>query len=370
MIDSETFCAAPFSDVAIIPNGSISPCCFFKGHLKDKNGPILYDIDKAWNSDHLKRVRSDLLSGIKAPECNKCWRDEDLGLVSLRNKTNNLSRNVILEDPRIISMNVSISNKCNLKCLMCASDRSNQIAIEDNISEFMDLNFPLYDYMTRNSEHLRVLIFTGGEPFVQKEVFDIIDYLIENDYSKDIFLMFNTNGTVVKKNFFKKMKFFKHVKIRISLEGYGKRQDYIRFPSRWESIEENVKYIVHNLPRENSSLHFNTVFQNISVCGLKELSQWFNSLHMHDNINGNHTHSRLSYPSFLRSYILPESAKDRVKDFLNDHSDTNLRGLCREMLQPYTEEEKNNFINYIKKKDKLRGINILDYCPEFEEWFI
>ena len=67
--------------------------------------------------------------------------------------------------------------------------------------------------------------------------------------------------------------------------------------------------------------------------------------------------------------MFPDSVKEHVKEILSHSSVVNAISYIQEMMQPYTEEEKTEFIEYIKKKDKLRGVNILDYCPEFEEWF-
>ena len=113
---------------------------------------------------------------------------------------------------------------------------------------------------------------------------------------------------------------------------------------------------------ENQSVvRVSTVFQNLNITGLHALESWCKGL------NVRHYYHKLTQPGFLKSHVLPESVKNKVYEhsLVSENSDY----LTREMMQPYTEEEKNAFIEYITKKDKIRGVNILDYCPEFEEWF-
>ena len=98
--------------------------------------------------------------------------------------------------------------------------------------------------------------------------------------------------------------------------------------------------------------------------GFNDLGEWTSR---NDLINQHHGHLRNPY--FLRGHVLPDSAKEKARKMLDKSKVINTDAFISYLMNPYTEEEKNAFIEYIKKKDKLRGTNILDYCPEFEEWF-
>ena len=363
--NKDTFCYYPFMHISMQADGSLRSCCN-AAKLEENGSPILYDVDKAFNSDHMNRIRSDLLNGIKAPECKKCWDHEKFNAKSMRqimlSVYNNSNFSVDILTPNIQYMDINLSNKCNLKCMMCFPTRSNQIGIEMGYNNpYME--FPLYDKVTEIAHNLRRIRFTGGEPLLHDDMYNILDYLIDNDYSKNIYLKYNTNATVTRDDFFDKIKHFRYIKFDISIDGYGRRDEYIRFPSKWESIERNILYFKDMLPKEKSTMTACTVCQNLSIVGMKELEDWISKLGI------GHFYNRLTHPYFLQCHILPESAKKKAKESLEKSNVMNASSFVTEMMNPYTQEEKNAFINYVKKKDKLRGINILDYCPEFEEWF-
>ena len=72
----------------------------------------------------------------------------------------------------------------------------------------------------------------------------ILEYLIEMD-KRDIIIEYNTNLSMLKNN---KLKLnvvdyweqFNNISIRASLDGRGKRAEYIRHGTDWEVIEENL----------------------------------------------------------------------------------------------------------------------------------
>ena len=202
-----------------------------------------------------------------------------------------------------------------------------------------------------------------GKPLLHEDVYTLMDYLIESNLSENMKLIFNTNMTTMKDEFLEKLNHFKKIKVNMSVDGCGNRDEYIRYPSKWENIKRNIS-IISDMKPDNTILCISTVFQNLGVMGFGELEHWIDEKGVDQ-----HFYIRLQWPRFLRSNVLPDSIKDKVCNLLSDSKRENARPLLTDMMQPYTEEEKTEFIEYIKKKDKLRGVKILDYCPEFEEWF-
>ena len=360
-----TFCFLPFSHIFLRPDGKMSQCCKGNTTIKDNGKPILYDIDRAFNSDHMNQIRLSLLAGVKAPECNYCWKIEENGGKSMRNLVQDIGwykrDGIDLDNFKIHWIEASLSNKCNLKCLMCSPLRSNQIGIEEGHSN-SDRHFPIYDYIIDNAKYMREMSFMGGEPLLHDEMYDILEYFVNNGHSDNISLKFNTNATVIRNNFFNLIEQFRHVTVDISIEGHGKRNEYIRFPSKWDITEKNIILFRDKFP-ENFAIKINTVFDNLTVMGFSELEEWASRNEL------NQYYNKLTSPSFLQSHILPKKIKKYARKILEDSTVANTKPFINELMKPYTKREKNAFIEYIKRKDKLRGINILDYCPEFEEWF-
>ena len=82
------------------------------------------------------------------------------------------------------------------------------------------------------------ILFQGGEPFIGRHVFEFIDRISKNLRPK-IKISFVTNATVVPQNVRTILEGFKQV--AISIEGCGKVNNYIRWPSKYEDIENNIK---------------------------------------------------------------------------------------------------------------------------------
>ena len=337
---SDTFCILPFSKIFMKPNGRLSPCCKSPS-IKTNDNPekfILNNIQDAFNSDHMNRVRHDLLNGIKVKECQQCWDVEDYGGMSLRKMMNSdlykdNENNINIHEPKIMFIEATMSNKCNLKCLMCFPSRSNQLGIEEGLKK-PDRSFPVYNDIVKIAPNLRGLDFVGGEPLVQDEVYSVLDFMIENDYSKNIDLKFSTNGTTTKKEFFDKIKQFKSVFIDISIESVGARNEYIRFPSKWDVIEKNILYFSEMSKAFNMKIKINTVFNNMTVSGLHLLEEWAkkNEIRL--------TYNRLRHPAFMRSYVLPKKQKDRIYESLSNSYVKNTDAFLKEMMKPHTSSEK------------------------------
>ena len=373
-MNKDTFCFLPFSHISIKTTGTIVQCCNGQKLLQNEKHMNIKDINiiDAFYSDHMNRIRSDLLNGIKAPECKKCWEIEKRGAISKRSREikkyelNSKYHNDILESiesGNIVLKNIEVrfGNKCNLKCITCNSYNSSQIASEISVNHLMIDNDLLLKEIIRISPNIKRLSFVGGEPLLHEEMYKLLDYLIDNGYSKNISLYYTTNLTVAKEDFFKKIKHFNYTVISVSIDAIGKRNNYIRFGSKFESIERNLSIFKSMIPRD--CLIISTVFYNLNVFCFHNIEEFAKK---HDL---NLLAIKLFHPSFLKPHIIPESIKQTIIKQSENSTNNFAISYTPEIMKPYTEEEKNQFIEYIKRKDELRGTNILDYCPEFEEWF-
>ena len=88
--------------------------------------------------------------------------------------------------------------------------------------------------------------FRGGEPFLSKTNFDILEKLIEIG-NTDCFINFTTNGSSdildYQKNILRK---FKNINFCFSIDGIGPVFEYMRYPLTWDKLEENLEYCRKN----------------------------------------------------------------------------------------------------------------------------
>ena len=79
--------------------------------------------------------------------------------------------------------------------------------------------------------------FTGGEPFMIEQHFDLLRHAVESGYAKNISIHYNTNGTIrPPKEIFDLWKEFKHCEVMFSIDGIFKKFEYIRSGAVWDEV--------------------------------------------------------------------------------------------------------------------------------------
>lgn len=117
---------------------------------------------------------------------------------------------VIGTETNLETVYVSVTNRCNLKCIHCCTDADN--SCEDSLSTEMLLN--IVDKIIDLSPE--EICFTGGEPLVRKDILRILKYTREK-FAGTITL--STNGTLIhSENVDEIIAYVNH--ISISFDGY------------------------------------------------------------------------------------------------------------------------------------------------------
>lgn len=108
---------------------------------------------------------------------------------------------------------------CNLKCCHCYADA-------DEKSHQGELTFIEAKEMLRDLKEFKVpvILFSGGEPLVRKDFFDLLKYTSQLRIRSTI----STNGTLLTKEACKKIKDIGVGYVGISLDGIGARHDKFR----------------------------------------------------------------------------------------------------------------------------------------------
>jgi len=283
---SESFCMLPWIHIHTDPSGLGAPCCIgesLKGEgIGHSNDHSLVDLV---NSPKMKRLRLDMLKGIKNPECSLCHHQEKHGGNSFRKDCNKKYEHHFDEVVKTTDMNngritnfrmryfdIRFSNICNFKCRTCGSHFSSQWEQEDLKSkeatgqphyaiELTKGNTPEFVRDIRNQvKNLETAYFAGGEPLITDEHYVLIDEMIKQKRT-DIQLVYNSNISNLrykKRDIFKLWdKFEKVVMVSASIDHYGDRAEYIRHGTKWKTVEKNLAKLCES---ERVSLTVNTVF--------------------------------------------------------------------------------------------------------------
>lgn len=310
----KTYCAFPFEHQYIHMSGSVRLCCATMENATDKKGNRIHmnndSLQKTWNSDYMKKARLKMKNGEVLEACTKCVDQEARGYKSMRNTWNeeeNLS-NVNTDGSMDImphSMELHFGNLCNLKCKMCGQDYSNQIGKEilqigKKDKDFLDWVYKqsgnvnnwtnnlsveytwfqttktkkrLFEYVSKN---ITVLTVIGGEPTVIPEFYELLDYCHNNGTLKDKEITIVTNLTNTNPKMTKWLPAMKEWRIWASLDGIGETTEYIRYPSNFNKVKENLQYYKKILNDcGNGSILFSPAIQLLNIHQLDEMLKWF-----------------------------------------------------------------------------------------------
>jgi len=312
----KNFCVLPFIHLATTTEGNCRLCCkVSKFDTINKPNGTPYNvnvdsIDEIWNSDHYNQIRDRILADEQLPECKTCWREEDIytsdwskykqdELPSKRRKENQkwlhrektrLSDNfqTVVDDPKIRYFDVRLSNLCNLKCRMCWPHFSSQIVKEQK--DFAKAGLPthyknydvnewdtqlLWEGIENNLIAVEEISFVGGEPTLHEGIYDLLQRLVDTGLSENIRLKFTTNLTNLQERWLKLFPSFKNIIINGSIDGVREINNYIRHPSDWLTIEENIDRLIA-IRRENFlSITLTPVIQIYNIFNVGEMIEWY-----------------------------------------------------------------------------------------------
>ena len=256
-IPSDTKCVMPWVHLYIAPDTEIYPCCHYK---RDKFSDMKPDtILEIMNGDGFKTIRTSMLNNERVKGCELCYNMEDNNLKSFRVRYNetfpdvlknihsstNSNGSITSFTPR--SLNFGFHNTCNFKCRMCTGESSSMIAQEEETihnkivkritTEERARRFNIILQALPSIEHS---YFTGGEPLLIKEHYQILDYFI--NHSKDVNLEYNSNLSLATYKGIDIVEYwnqFKNVTINASLDANNKHAEYMRSGTIWDNIEKN-----------------------------------------------------------------------------------------------------------------------------------
>ena len=216
-------------------------------------------------------------------------------------------------------------------------------------------------------ENLEEIYLTGGEPFLSLKQNDFLNQLIKRGLSKKITLKYNTNLTLLPQKLIDLWPFFKKVFLNVSIDGLGPLDEYIRHPTKWDIVEENLKNLKKISDQQtNIVLGVHVTVQMYNILKLNEIWDYFENDHKIEpylNI--------LNHPKNLNIRTLPEELKVVVENKLKKYkTNKNLMGVVSYMnREDWSGEYFQQFVSYTKKLDSLRKQNFLDIEPELTRYW-
>lgn len=367
--NSKTFCMLPFMHIYGTAGGNIVPCCEAQEIPLNKPGETALE---SWNNENYKELRRALAEDERPERCSVCWHNEDSGIVSNRQQWekdnwNTFSNIISVNDDYSVNnkpmwVELKVSNFCNLKCIMCSTHSSyKRVKDLDIIKKYTKDGYetrllrPTDLFASLNEwpdlwDNVHTLQFTGGEPIINQEHYDLLEG-IPTEVKSKIRLRYATNISHIK---FKKYDLveiwrqFKHVNIKVSMDGVQEVYNYIRQDGDWDTVYNNM--LVLNA-EPSIDLAVGITVQSHNIYHMPEFYQFWKESPIDLNFI---TANILQTPKYLRPNLWPQPYRTKIIDKL------------REAYEWYPEMER--FITYMENNspDELNYTKMRKYTRDLE----
>ena len=302
-MNKDTYCHYPFKAIAIKDYKgdklrSFWPCCMMGNDRESHNinalevkNPHLLTPQEMFDHPRMEELRNNLSNGIRDSACKTCWDQEDRGLKSFRHFSNdeyNLGNN------GLELIDITASNICNLRCRMCSPTSSNLLmkdvkyfknnGMEKEARDVLKrwaISEPLratesiqWDWLMQNTHKIKVLKASGGEPFYDNKVIQLLNRYVETGAAKNTYLSFHTNATQFTTEIVDLINHFKQNKHTFSIDGTDKVYEYIRYPANFKEMELSVINYINNVKNYDPILNFTMVVSAHNVLNIPEYIEW------------------------------------------------------------------------------------------------
>lgn len=293
----DVFCPLPWIMSATKPDGHLRVCC--KSHsVNDNESTFLTKssgepystfecgIHDYRNCESLKKIRKEILRGIKPKWCYYCYLYEERGM-SMKRKyclkeykyliptilenTDN-DGHIDIDKIPLVDFDLRLSNICNFNCALCSN--INSIKKTGKVSDWSSKKYKYIREFLDNRHNINEIYFTGGEPFLIDGHWEILKDLIKDKASKNINLLYNTNGSKMEQYMFDLWDEFKSVNVVFSIDAIGKEAERIRKGTDWNKIEKNLLFFDEK-SKENYKAAFTSTISMLNVLSYPELIRWF-----------------------------------------------------------------------------------------------
>lgn len=394
MILPKTICMLPWVSLETSPTGTARPCCLAREEITDENGEKyrLTDtpLQTIYKSTYMQDLRKQFRAGEKPETCKLCWDEEAAGRTSKRmnsslrfkefTETKDVAElNAIIDwandtPDQLWSLDLKLGNICNLKCRICGSWSSSKWASEemDYVKSYADPKKHIaYTWLKQGAwprnadtfwENLKALLpnikyfeFTGGEPWMIQEHVDLLQYAVDNGFSKGIDIHYNTNGTISPETLAPLWGEFGRVDIAFSVDNVGDRFEYERYGAKWDMVNYHIGLTTvaraNEWPNITTQLCFTVNIQNVYY--IDELLSWADTKHF-GSIYFNMLHS----PDHMSVQYMTPAAQELVLNKLKTHFWTTTK----------YQQEISNVINFIENGKGSDGSEFLSKMQQTDAY--
>jgi len=371
-------CTLPWMHIETTPMGEFRPCCLANESIPNLNISQGNTIKEAFESEYMEDLRHQFLDGKQPSTCSKCWALENSGGTSKR-MISNSKFGLDTSKKQMKFLDLKLGNICNLKCRICGGWSSSKWANEElkqgsqnarywiKQGQWPRKEIKLWQEIIKLLPNIEYFEFTGGEPFLIKEHFDILEKSVELGTSKNQQIHYNTNGTTFPTHAIENIwPNFKEVEIAFSIDDLGKRFEYQRHGAKWKSINDNIKKITEYKTKFALKTQICCTINIQNIFNLKNISSWISEQNF-DYVFFNY----LQEDKVWNVQNLPLNYKQMITLNLENYNGPYQKDVKQSLnymnsVQGYNDELLMRLKNKVIQSDKFRKENFEMIFPEYK----
>lgn len=329
-----------------------------------------------WPSDGrgCEHCRDQELAGGMSDRMNFLSRPDNKKYVPVE-----LYKNPNLTRVKPTQLSVHFNNKCNLRCLYCGPNLSSAWVKEEwkhtqgKSYEFdpweLDSTYKqrlekFYGWMEENYSSLKAFDILGGEPMIQTECFDCVEWMIahpNHEVDVEIYSNMQVKPELFRRNMEKIRRLagtVGHVQIVASIDCWGPASEYIRYGMDLATFEENMNYLVNECPEVTP--YMNWTVSTLSIPYIPDLIRKVLEWHKVRNVTVNY--NKCIDPAKLDPHIMPTGT---YTEYINEILELNKimyknNPIAAEYTQGIFNEIENSPAQYNHIKDLKEFLNMMD----------
>ena len=365
-------------------DGRANACCVAHHAMPIAASVAGKTFPEIWTGSEYTTMRSEMLSGKRVERCEMCYKQDEEGGGSDRQTHNRYFNPPVAEwdidiekgntEGRPMWVDLRPGRFCNLGCRMCFVSTSSKVADDHKLhpelaeitgETWFDINEwindpKMYASLQEMIPTLRAIKLAGGEPLFMAGVVKLLRWCVESN-NTHLSLDITTNGTRTNGKTIKRLEKFKRVYIQFSIDGIGYTNDYIRWPSTWESIDK--AYDLYIGTNSVESLNILSTVQIYNIFDLPNIIDYWKNKGAHDKLVFNF----VNWPKDMSVDIIPlndrlaiaETIEGKTADLPHDvKQQCRVDALLFRLRQQFDSSDINSlrlkFAKRTKKYDELR----------------
>jgi wyosine [tRNA(Phe)-imidazoG37] synthetase (radical SAM superfamily) len=330
--------------------------------------------------------RQMMLDNQRNKSCEQnCYRAEDNGAAGPRLIEGHVERthtNVVTMPETI---DLTISSECNLSCSYCCREFSSlwrQDLVKNGSYTGLGNNDSRYQPTSRDSillhisqknrqesnisklinqelsivsPHLQNLTITGGEPFLNNSLIEIL----ENVKNVKTIKLFTGLGVSTSRfrQLVNQLTGYENLTIAVSMENIGQYHEFNRFGTVWEDFLTNLEI----LQQSNIPMLFHSTLTNLTIHGFADFYNRFK----HHNIEIDLAHQ----PTFMPVYVIDHQSQEEILNQFDDIKLPKKELITTSLTTVPSEQQRQQTLHFLTQFVQRRpSLNLNIFPANFLKW--